>query len=423
MVLSLVGVGCGHRTLTYCDLAARQPHRYRVVAGADPVASRLDMVRKASRNPQFRGFASDRELFAAGKLADVAVIGTQDDYHVEPCLRAMELGYDVLLEKPIAQDPREVVRLLAAAERLGRRVLVCHVLRYAPFYEQVKAILATGALGELASIDAREGVVAFHQAHSFVRGHWAVRGRSNPMIVAKCCHDMDIISWLVDRPCLRIGSFGSLGHFNAANAPAGAPPRCTDGCPVASSCPYNAMLYASKHRGYLKHVYDHALDASEDDIRAWLTTSPWGRCAYRCDNDVVDRQVLALEFASGLTGTFTMTAFDHGRNLTICGTRAVLRGGDAVKELCGHDIVVEGLHGGRTYYDVDPMAGGYAGHGGGDPGLVHALADELAKPDPRSMRTGLHASVDSHLMAFAAEESRLAGGVPVDLAEFRKRLA
>lgn len=417
--ISLVGIGCGHRTLTYCEIAAKQPHRYRVVAGADPQAERMERMREISGNPDFRSFYDADALFAVGKIGDVAVIGTQDAYHVEPATRAMELGYDVLLEKPVATDPKQVVQLLATSERLGRKVLICHVLRYTPFYTAVKQVLVSGMIGDLVSIDAVEGVGDFHQAHSFVRGHWAVKGNSNPMIIAKSCHDMDIISWLVDRPCRKVASFGGLRHFTVANAPAGAPARCTDGCPVGDRCRYNALLYTSQHRGWIPYVMPGGRDASDEQITAWLRTSKWGRCAYRCDNDVVDRQALVMEFADGIVGTFTMTAFDNGRNLTVRGTKGVLMGGHALKERTGDDFVVCMHDGSQTHHRAATLVGGYAGHGGGDPGLVLALDQELAKP-AREMRSGLYASVESHLMGFAAEEARLTGRV-VDLAEYRRR--
>lgn len=415
--LTLAGVGCGGRTRTYCGLAARMPHRYRVVAGADPNAARVEQLRELVRNPDFRVYRSDAEMFAAGRPADVVIIGTQDAYHVQPALRALELGSDVLLEKPAATNAADLLALLAASERLGRKVLVCHVLRYAPFYVRVKEIVDSGILGDIQTIDAREGVGRWHQAHSFVRGHWAVRERSNPMILAKCCHDLDILAWLVERPALRVASHGSLGHFHAGNAPAGAPARCTDGCPVGDTCPYNAELYASRHRGWLQWVMDGGATATEAQVRDWLAASPWGRCVYRCDNDVVDHQVLAVEYAGGVTATFTMTAFDNGRDLVVCGTKGTLRGGDTVKALCGHDITVRLEGGDEIRHGVSTAVGGYDGHGGGDPGLVHALDVEFAKP-ARAMRSGLHASVESHLVAFAAEEARLTGRT-VELPERR----
>jgi predicted dehydrogenase len=416
--LTMVGVGCGGRTRTYCGLAARQPHRYRVVAAADPNPARLEQMRALSLNPDFRGFRDDAELFAAGKLADLCVIGTQDNYHVQPAIRAMELGYDLLLEKPIADNPGDILRLLETAERLGRKVLVCHVLRYGPFFVKVKEIVDSGILGDLVAIDAREGVGPWHQAHSYVRGHWAVTGKATPMLIAKSCHDLDIISWLAGRPCHRVSSYGTLSHFTAANAPAGAPGRCTDGCPADADCPYNAMLYASRQRSWLQWVMDGGATATEPQVREWLTTSPWGRCAYRCDNDAVDHQVVAMEFEGGAVATFTMTAFDYGRHLVLCGTKGTLRGGDAVKAHSGHDIIVQ-LHAGDTIrYGVSLDVGGYEGHGGADPGLVQNLDRELAKP-AAAMRSGLHASVESHMMGYAAERSRHAGQA-VDVRAFRQ---
>lgn len=421
--LTLVGIGCGGRTRTYCELAAQQPHRYRIVAGADPDAERVEQVRTTSRNPEFRSFANAEACFAAGRLGDVAIIGTQDAYHVEPALRALELGYDLLLEKPVAPHPADVLRIRDTAQRLGRRVLVCHVLRYSPFYVQVKALVASGVLGDIVSIDAREGVGDFHQAHSYVRGHWAKTANSTSMIIAKSCHDMDIMSWLVDRPCERVSSFGSLQHFTAAHRPAGAPARCTDGCPHATTCNYDAMRYAGRHRAWLSYVWNRGLSASQDEVREWLATSPWGRCVYACDNDAVDHQVMSLEFAGGITGTFTMTAFDSGRNLTICGTKGVLRGGESMRHLTGgKDIVVSGHDGGHTYHEINYASGGYGGHMGADPGLIDALATELAKPDPTTMRTGIDASVQSHLMGFAAEYSRQHGGEVVNLADYARDL-
>ena len=419
-ILGIVGIGCGARTRTYCELAALSPHRYRVVGAADPNPIRVEKVRELSRNPDFRSFASDKELLAAGKLADVCIIGTQDAYHVEPALRAMEVGYDLLLEKPIAVNSREVMGLLTQAERLGRKVMVCHVLRYSPFYVKVKEIIDSGVLGDILTIDAREGVGAWHQCHSFVRGHWAVTGKATPMIVAKSCHDMDMLSWLASRRCERVSSFGALSHFNEANAPAGAPAYCTDGCPAGDSCPYNAMLYTNQHRRWLQWVMDGYATATDAEIVKWLTVSPFGRCVYHCDNDAVDHQVVAMEFEGHLTATFTMTGFDDGRDLIICGTKGRLRGGESMKAQAGNDIVVKTVAGDSVAYQVSTNVGGYDGHGGGDPGLVNALAGEFAKL-AHEMRSGLYASLESHIIGFGAEDSRLSGKT-VDLAAYRAGL-
>lgn len=419
--LTLAAVGCGSRVQVYSALAAAMPDRYRVVAAADPIPDRLERVRQLSKNPGLRTFASDRELFAAGKLADVLMIGTQDPDHVGPCIAAMELGYDVLLEKPIAPRFDEVQRLEAIANRLGRRVLICHVLRYTTFYSKIKDLITAGELGDLIAVNATEGVGLFHQAHSFVRGHWAVTDRCSPMIISKSCHDLDILSWLVDAPCEAVSSFGSTSYFNAAHAPAGAPARCTDGCPVAATCPYDAHRYLGDQRGWLHWVFDRDAVATDDEIKAWLATSKWGRCVYHCDNTAVDRQSVNLQFANHVTATFTMTAFSEGRELEIRGTRGILQAGEAIRRLTSHDIAITD-HATKkvTWHDVPVLEGEFAGHWGGDRGLMELLHKELQRANPADMRSSLQRSVESHAIGFAAEESRLTGQT-VRLADFRQR--
>jgi predicted dehydrogenase len=411
--LSLAFCGCGSRARTYAGIAAGMGDQFTLVAAADPVPERVAAIRQHAGNPAgFRSYASAEAMFAEGKLADVVVIATQDAQHREHALRAMELGCDLLLEKPIAHRREDTLAVREAARRLGRRVVVCHVLRYTPFYAKVQSLLRGGAIGEIVSANFIEGVQPWHQAHSFVRGHWSVEAKSSPMILAKSCHDMDLLAWLIDRPCLAVSSHGALTHFTAAQAPAGAPARCTDGCPAAATCRYDAHLYARPEgRRWLAMVYDRAKEATAEEIHAWLRTSPWGRCVYRCDNDVVDHQVIAARFAGEVTATFTMTAFDEGRQLEIFGTEGVLRGGAFVKKQLGCDLALtrHGWEQPTERITVETPAGGYAGHGGGDHGLMSTLHADLTCPDAATMRTSLEVSLQSHLMAFAAEESRRTG--------------
>jgi predicted dehydrogenase len=301
--------------------------------------------------------------------------------------------------------------------------MVCFVLRFAAFYRKVKEIIQSGALGEIMSIQASEGVMPWHQAHSFVRGHWSVVGKSSPMILSKCCHDADIVHWLVGEPCRRVASFGSLEFFRPERAPAGAPARCTDGCPVDRECPYNALRYATDRRSpWLSMVYDRAESASADEIIAWLRQSPWGRCVYRCDNDAVDRQVLMLEFESGITGTFTMTAFEHGRPLEIYGTRAVLKGGETYRNHFGTHLLLVPHEGEPVRYTVQAEDGGYELHGGGDAGLVKALYQEMTAAPGEPLQAPISSTAHSHLFAFAAERARLTRSV-VDVRDFQRQHA
>ena len=419
--LTLACIGCGSRAQTYTALAARQPDRFQIVAGADPVAARVEKVRRIAGRDDFRGFDGAAALLAAGQLADVMIVATQDNDHYRHCLGALRAGYHVLLEKPIATRAAEVLEIEALARAANRRVMVCFVLRFAAFYRKAKEIVQSGALGEIVAIQAAEGVGPWHQAHSFVRGHWSVAGKSSPMIISKSCHDTDIVHWLAGRRCLRVASFGSLEFFRPERAPAGAPLRCTDGCPVGETCPYNALRYARDMRiPWLPMVFDRGGDAAAEEIVDWLRTSPWGRCVYHCDNDAVDRQVLAMEFEGGVTGAFAMTAFDTGRHLEICGTRGVLKGGETYRKHFGAHLILFPHEGEPVRYTVRADDGGYELHGGGDAGLVNALYDEMTAGPDAPLAAGLDSTVHSHLIGWAAEESRVTGQV-VNVAEFQQR--
>ncbi len=418
--IRLACIGCGARAQTYTQLAARQPGRFEIVAGADPVPERVEKIRRLASRAEFRGYPSAEAILSAGKLADVMIVATQDNFHFDHCRGALRAGYDVLLEKPIATRVEQVLEIERLAEQVGRRVMVCFVLRFAAFYRKVKEIIRSGALGELVSVQANEGVIPWHQAHSFVRGHWSVVDRSSPMILSKCCHDTDIVHWLVERRCTRIASFGTREFFRPDRAPEGVPARCTDGCPVGDTCPYNALRYTTDMRfPWLTMVYDRAREATAEEITTWLRTSPWGRCVYRCDNDAVDRQVLAMEFAGGVTGTFTMTAFATGRHLEICGTKGVLKGGESYRQHFGSHLILLPHEGEPVRYTVQAEDGGYELHGGGDAGLVNALYDEMTKPPGAPLEAGIASTVHSHLIAFAAEEARATGRV-IDLAGFER---
>jgi len=431
--LKLAGIGCGGRTRTYLSLAAeRMNQNFEVVAAADPKTERAEWLRRyAEDKGAFRVFNSDTALLAEEKLADIVVIGTQDSYHVKPCIEAMRKGYDVLLEKPISPDLAEVIELEREAVKLGRRVMVCHVLRYSPFYRKVKEIIDSGVLGEVRSLNATEGVGPFHFAHSYVRGHWRNKAESSPIIIAKSCHDMDIISWLMGDDCVSTSSYGSLSFFNEAHALDGAPARCIDDCPHSETCRYNALHYLSTQRDWVQYVFDtegakvaEGAKATDDEMREWLKTSNWGRCVYHCDNDVPDHQTAQFLFKSGQTATFTVTAFDSGRNLEIYGTKGALKGGHSLRHQVGTDsdlMVMNHETGEKKVYTIDVTEGGYDGHGGGDHGLVSHLYEEMSKENPVEVESSITQAVQSHIMGFAAEESRITGKTVV-IEDFLKTL-
>ena len=405
-LLSIAVLGCGSRGRTYSKLIASFPERYRLTAAADPVATRREAISSLGSPGEIREFDSDESLFACEKLADVLIIATQDSQHFDHAIRALELGYDLLLEKPAAESLARCEEIDRLARKLGRRVALGFVLRYTPFYSTVKHIVESGKLGRIISIRTHEGVEPFHQAHSFVRGHWAKTNHSTPMIVAKCSHDADILCWLGGAPMAAVSSHGARTWFRQENAPHAAPKRCTDGCPASQDCLYDAHLYLTGKRSWLRMVMDGYETADDPAILDFLKSSPWGRCVYQCDNDVVDHQVLACELSNGITATHTMTAFDSGRTIEIYGTLAALKGGVPYSEAGAPELWLR-HHVDGDIEPIDVMEkndGGYSGHGGGDWGLVNAL--ERLFRGPNALPPGLD-GLDGHRLAFLSEEARV----------------
>ena len=405
-VLSIAVLGCGSRGRTYSRLIATFPDRYRLTGAADHVASRREAVSSLGSPGQIREFDSAESLFAAGKLADVLIIGTQDAHHFGHAMQALELGYDLLLEKPAAESLARCEEIDSLARKLGRRIALGFVLRYTPFYSTVKQIVDSGMLGRVISIRTHEGVEPFHQAHSYVRGHWASSATSSPMIVAKCSHDADMLCWLGDAGLSAVSSHGDRTWFRSENAPEGAPARCTDGCPAAKDCLYDAHHYLKGKRRWLSMVMDGYEETDDVGILDFLKTSAWGRCVYHCDNDVVDHQVLACELSNGITATHTMTAFDSGRSIEIYGTLAALKGGTPYREAGTPELWLRHHADGNIepVEILEPNDSGYAGHGGGDWGLVNALTGLFQGPD--ALPPGLD-GLAGHRLAFLSEEARV----------------
>ena len=398
-------VGCGARGRLYAKLMSQRPEQFKLIAAADVIADRAAVVAGMGENVQV--FASAEAFFEAGVASDLIVVSTQDAQHFGHCQAALNQGANVLLEKPISPVLDHVLELERSANEKNLRVVVCHVLRYAPLYRRIREILDSGVLGEVVAIHAHEGVEPYHQAHSFVRGHWSVTEKSAPMILAKSCHDMDLLVWFAGGKGVKVASSGGISHFRKESAPAGAPKRCHEGCPVAATCLYNANRYLGDKKGWLGMVHPSGAipDVALPETREWLENSPWGRCVYHCDNTAVDHQSVSIGFDNGVTATFSMTAFDFGRNLEIYGTKGLLRAGEIMKRLTSHDIIIE-PHGGEMIREsISTDNAGYDGHAGGDGALIADLYAQLIGDGDGA--TSLAASVESHRLAFAAEASRL----------------
>ena len=398
--ITAIIMGAGSRGSIYGGYAKDHPDELQIVAIAEPRRDRLNALADELNVPQENRFSDWKDLLAQPKMADCAFICTLDDDHTAPALQAMEMGYHLLLEKPMSNNEAECRAIAETAERTGRSLAVCHVLRYTPFYMTLKALIDRGEVGDVTTINQIENVGYWHQAHSFVRGNWRTVRETSPMILQKSCHDMDIILWLMGKNCRRVQSFGSLRHFNAENAPAGAPERCLDNCPHAETCPYYApKLYMDMNRtGWPIDVI--TTDMSLEGRRKALEEGPYGRCVYRCDNDVVDRQVVNLEFEDGAVATFTMTGLsaDFSRQLKIFGTQGQIEADMGTKQIVLHRFGEE-----KQTIPLD-MGTEASGHGGGDYGIMRDFLSVLR--DGGESRTSAAVSLQSHLICFAAERSR-----------------
>ena len=414
--------GLGSRGLqTYAKCLEKFSDRAEIVAVADIRPDRVKVAAEKYNVAPEKCFDSVESMLQAPKLADLMIIATPDNVHYLPAMGALEKGYHLLLEKPAARSVKECRDIAELAERKGLNVVVCHVLRYTVFYQLIKELIDKGRVGDIMNIEAIERVGYWHQAHSFVRGNWHVAEDTTPMILAKCCHDMDLMLWLTGKKCEKVTSFGHLSHFNAAHLPEGAPERCGDGCPHADSCPYNAQRYyldCFKRGGNCWPVNVVAPEPTEEKIIQALKEKDYGRCVYRMNNDVVDHQVLTLQLADDITVAFTMTAFSDrgGRCMRVMGTKAEIFA-DMEKDI----IQLMPFGGQMEEFDIRKIATDLSGHGGGDIKMVEDYLDVLeGKPMPSAMTT-ISRSVESHYVCLAAEESRLHGGQVVEIDEFSAR--
>ncbi len=405
--VSLALIGAGNRGASvYARHAAAQGARFTAVAEADPV--RRDAFAALHGVPPERAFAHWRDLLGAGRLADGLIIATPDVQHVEPALAALDLEYRILLEKPIAPDADGVLALAAHAAATGGSITVAHVLRHSPFFSELKRLVAGGAIGDLMSVQHTENIGWWHFAHSFVRGNWRREADASPMILAKACHDLDLLRWLVDADCVSVSSVGGLSHFTPGNAPAGSTDRCTGGCAVERSCPYSAIrIYEEAFggaRGWPISVLSP--DPSREAVRAALETGPYGRCVYRSDNDVADHQVVAMLFANGVSASLSVSAFTRSvtRDVHLMGSHGEMRGNMGSGEITLFDFRT------RTEQLIRTEAAG-DGHAGADQALLADFIARLRGEVTSPALTGLDVSVESHLMAFAAERSRRTGGM------------
>lgn len=414
--LKVILIGAGNRGGTYTDVMAAMPEQFEVVAVAEPRDSRRERIQEIHKLPDDMCFTDYKPLLALGKIADIALIATMDRDHFEPAMMAIDLGYDLLLEKPITPTPEECIALTENAEKHGVKVVICTVLRYTPLFIKLKEIIDSGRIGKVMSINHEECVEFVHQSHSFVRGNWGNSERSSVMLLQKSCHDIDILQWLLGKKCKKVQSFGALTYFTEENAPEGAPERCIEGCPVGDTCIYNSVkLYLENDSNWFRSAATKLVKSTDEDVKKSLMESNYGKCVFHCDNDVVDHQTVNMLFEDDITVTFTMNAFNTGgRYINIYGTkgeiRAALKGDTPIRV---YDIVskkTEEIPSSGT----DGIVGG---HGGGDSGIIVTLYKYMTGDYTGNSVPTIQESCYSHLVTFAADHARKTGTV-VDVEEY-----
>ncbi len=415
-IFTVAILGCGGRGAdAYGSLINERRDHFNIVALCDKRQAWLDKSAENFGVAKENTFLDEKKFFKK-KRADLLIVATPDDCHIRHALKGFKLGYDLMIEKPLSDKISECKKLLKAQRKYGGKALVCHVLRYAPAFMKAKEILASGEIGELVSIDALERVGVSHFNHSYTRGNWRNRSVAAPMILAKCCHDLDLLQYYAGSKCKTLSSVGDLSFFKAENRPDYATDRCLD-CPKADTCPYSAKV------NYLNHFVEAGRPAdiwpfnviavapvTEEKIMTALKEGPYGRCAFACDNNVVDHQQTLMTFENGVKATLNMTAFtaNGGRRINFFGTKGELVLDEELQTLVLKRFGQEK----EVIHMSEILEKGY-GHGGGDAGLVNKLYDILSGTVEAD--TTLEASVESHRMGVRAEESRLKNGKLVNV--------
>ncbi len=415
--VTITVIGAGNRGQTYTDLM--KDERFQVVAVAEPIKERREYIQKTHGIPEEHCYESWEDFVKEPKLCDAVILSTMDRMHFAPAMELIRKKYDLLLEKPAAPTAEECIQLAAAAKENVVKILVCHVLRYSPFFGRLKELIKADAVGQVLSIHHDECVGNRHQSHSFVRGNWSNEEESSFMLLQKSCHDMDILQWLVDSPCKRVQSFGSLSYFTPEHAPEGAPDYCIEGCPHGDSCYYNAVkLYLEDEENlWFREAASKKIKPTQEEIAECLRCTQYGKCVFKCNNNVVDHQVVNLEFENGAVASFNMNAFNKGgRHIRIMGTKGEIWG-DMSKGLIDYYSFDT-----REHTLIDPSERKLSdsildGHGGGDGGIVSVLHKYLTEDYEGDLLSEIAISVQNHMIAFAAERSRLEGRV-VSLSEF-----
>lgn len=399
---SVIAIGAGNRMRTYMHYVEQNPDKVRLVAVVEPDPVRRNSMADRFGLPVSHRFADYRDLFRNPPEADAVIIATPESEHFHPSMMALDAGYHVLLEKPIAQTYEECVAIAAKAREKNRIVSICHVLRYHPLFIKIKELVDSGQYGEIISISHTEEVGIDRGTHSYVRGYMNREKESNPLLLAKCCHDLDFLLWITGATCKRVSSFGSLRWFKAANAPQDSAGRCIN-CSIEDKCPFSAIDLYRNRREWIGNFIPGPGQTVDDVIEDELKFGPFGRCVYRCDNDVVDNQVVTMQMDNDMLITLTINLFTQYdcRKIEIKLTEG---------EITCNGLKVKARHF-KTHqtstFDFSHVAN-MKFHGGADLALMDDFIRAVKNPGVK-IQTDIEGALETHRVIFEAERSRHIG--------------
>ena len=423
MKLKVILVGCGDRACVYAHFGVHELKEMEIVAAVDPDPARRQYVHDNFGLPLDKCYSEISEVLCQGKIADVVINGTMDSLHVSTSLPFLKQGYDMLLEKPITNNEKDLLDLAEVAKENKCKLVICHVLRFAPFYQAIKKLILSGVIGEIMNINTSERVGAYHSSVSYLRGKWNSEEKcGSSFLLAKCCHDLDLITWFNNstRPVMTY-SDGGRNYFNRENAPKGAGERCLVDCPkeIREKCIYDAEYMYIKNsilpwypwQCTGKNYEDVTL---EEKIESLKTYNPHGRCVYKCDGDILDHQQVVVKFANGSTACHTLVlgAMKAERTIYVSGTKGEIEGDLSADkfELRTYDKDSAGYS--TKIYDFKNVNHETSQHFGGDKGLVHDFVNYLKGGETSVSTTVIEDSLIGHFVVFDANES-IKEGLPI----------
>ena len=419
ITVSIIGVGLSGGE-SYGRYLYRSKDKYKITDLCDLDVAKLEKYGEAFEVDSSHRFSTEESFFRE-KRSDLLVVATMEKTHIRIARKALSLGYDIMLEQPVSDEPDELRALVTEARRSGRKIMVCHVLRYSSMVRKLKEILAKGEIGRIISMDATENVVFWHDAHGFVRGNWRKSELTTSMVVTKCCHDLDLLQYFAGSKCMSVSSMGSLSFFKKENAPAEATQRCLD-CPLVETCTYSAKtIYVNFWKQWGKpenvmpmNALTDTVPLTEEALMKAVQEGPYGRCVFYCDNDVVDNQKIIMQFENGITATLKMEAFVKygGRELRFFGSQGYLELNETRDLITLHRYL-----GNDESWPISSIEG-KDDHSSRVARMIDTFYDVLIG-ECEEIETSLDGAVESHYMAIAAEESRLSGGKLIEIEKYR----